>query len=353
MKIIKRFLFLLVLSTIMSCSGGSDNRVLEGYAFSYSYNTLYITLDKNIFSYEVLEDSQKKGTYNLKRLDKYKKIWEFKQGSTLIRIVRFSYDYKNKDDDHLIVVFIKDNNFPDGTYAIGMLEKLKERPVPMVVNWADSVYYGISLTSGNEKSDYREFVIRNFATRWLDKTAQLVEEIFEPTIEGRLEHKEGNPYTYEYKFDGFYEDTHFKLAEILADKNTYIARIYRNDTIDTVNDVEIGIRKKTIHFSQFPEGQKVWMLCSNGLWAEGVIDDFNPEPLEDIDRPKIDFTFSNGKKLTRYATFSQNLCETLLKGSYACDFMYAYILDPVGQLIVLNDINLPDEEEHIDCVGGW
>ncbi len=354
MRKLKQFLLLLGLTFIFACSGGgSSDPDWEGYVFSYNHDTLHIVIDQaNEITYKVVGNDIT-ATYQLTKLGEYMKIWEYNQGDVLIRVVRFSYDHKNEDDDHMIAVYIKDDNFPEGIYAVGMLEKKKKRPVPQVINWADSVYSGISLISGNEKSDYRTFYIRNFATQWLTKTAEIVDEIFEPAFGGRLEHIKDNPYTYEYRFDGFFENTHFQLAEILADSNTYIAKIYGDETIGTVSDIEIGIREKTIEYTQFPEGQKVWVLCSDGIWGEGVIDDFNPEPLEDIDRPKIDFVFSNGATLTRYATFSQNLCETFVEGSYACDFMYSYILDPIGQIIVLNDVELGNEEDNVDCIGGW
>ncbi len=353
----KAAVFLTIGLFIFSCSNGdSDNTVYEGYAFSYKQNTLYITWNNAYeFTYRVIdgEGKDKEGFYQLDKIHKYKQIYEYKEGSTLVRVAKVGKDLRKNEDNHIVVFYIKDGNFPDGMFGVGMLEEQKKRVIPQIIYWPDGIYSNMSLTTGNEKTDYRIFTIRNFASYWYDENAQIIPDIFEPDMEGKLKHKENVPYTYEYRFDGYYFDTNEKLIDLLADGTLLIAKIKGDEEKDIVPDIEVGTKSKNIQFSEFPEGQKVWIICSNGKWAEGEIDDFDPEPLEDIERPNIAFTFNDNTQYKIYATFGNNLCSTLVNGSYACDFMYPYILDPRAQIIVLNDIFLGTEEGSIDCIGGW
>jgi len=314
-----RLVLLFGLVITLACGNGNDTIVYEGYMFSKN-NIIYITIDsdKNMY-YTVVEGDEKgkSGSAKLEKVGKNKKIYEYKNQDTLFRIVLFSYSYKSSEDDHMIVSFIKDNNFPSGEFTIGMIEKQKGKPIPVRVLWADGTYSSVSIDETGERSTYRSFEIMNFAKDWRSQSSETVSKLLENPINGKLTHIEDNPYTYEYRF--------------------------------------IGSVNKSITIDDFEEGRRLWILCSDGSWAQGEIDDFHPTPDEadTIEKPKIDFVFNNGEKTKLYVSFNNELCSINVSGSFACDFLTPYILDPKAQLIVLNNYKTDAEDNPVDCVGGW
>ncbi len=348
-----RLVLLLVLLIVLSCGNGNDTVVYEGYMFSKN-NIIYITIDsdKNIY-YTVIEGDKKgkSGSAKLKKVGKNRKIYEYKNQDTLFRIVLFSYSYKSSEDDHMVVSFIKDNNFPSGEFTIGMIEKQKGKPIPIRVLWADGTYSSVSIDETGERSTYRSFEIMNFAKDWRSQSAETVSKLLENPINGKLTHIKDNPYTYEYRFIGSTEGEQEKSIDLLADGETIVVRY--SGLLE--KGVEIGIKNKSITIDDFEEGRRLWILCSDGSWAQGEIDDFHPTPDEadTIEKPKIDFVFNNGEKTKLYVSFNNELCSINVSGSFACDFLTPYILDPKAQLIVLNNYKTDAEDNPVDCVGGW